>query len=100
MDPRFTPYVEHLHPKLQALALMAPVTPMSLPSVMCKRGAYLLSEGKKHLYVGRSNDIRKRLSRHCWPGATHRMAALAFRLAREATGNLKATYKKGAGSRA
>jgi len=27
------------------------------------------------------------------------MAAFAFRLAREATGNLKATYKKGAGSR-
>ncbi len=28
------------------------------------------------------------------------MAAFAFRLAREATGNIKATYKKGKGSRA
>jgi hypothetical protein len=28
------------------------------------------------------------------------MAAFAFRLAREATGNLRATYKKGEGSRA
>ena len=59
-----------------------------------------MSEGDRHLYVGRSNDIRKRLSRHCRPGATHRMAAFAFRLAREATGNLKATYKSRAGSRA
>ena len=33
------------------------------------------------------------------PGATHRMAAFAFRLAREATGSTKPTYKKGEGSR-
>lgn len=100
MDPRFIPYVEHLESKTQALVSMVPVTPMNLPKVMCKKGVYVLSEGDRHLYVGRSNCISKRLSRHCRPGATHRMAAFAFRLAREATGNLKATYKKGTGSRA
>jgi hypothetical protein len=100
MDPRFLPYIEHLNPKMQALISMVPVTPMSLPKVMCKKGVYLLSEGETHLYVGRSNHISKRLSRHCRPGATHGMAAFAFRLAREETGNLRATYKKGAGSRA
>ena len=66
---------------------------------MFRKGVYLLSEGEKHLYVGRSNDIKKRIGRHSRPGATHRMAAFAFRLAREVTGNLKATYKKGNGSR-
>lgn len=100
VDPSFVPYIEHLHTKMQVLVAMAPVTPVSLPSVMCKKGIYLLSEGNKHLYVGRSNEITARLLRHCRPGATHRMAAFAFRLAREATGNLKATYRKGAGSRA
>jgi predicted GIY-YIG superfamily endonuclease len=100
MDQRFRPYVESLQSKTESLLTMAPVTPTSLPKVMCKKGVYLFSEGEKHLYVGRSNGIKKRIGRHCRPGATHRMAAFAFRLAREATGNLKATYKKGVGSRA
>ena len=38
--------------------------------------------------------MRRRLGRHSRPAATHRMAAFAFRLAREATGQLRATYKK------
>jgi len=100
MDPLFLPYIEHLHSKMEALTSMVRVTPMSLPKLMCKKGVYLLSEGDLHFYVGRNNHIKQRLSRHCRPGATHRMAAFAFRLAREETGNLKATYKKGAGSRA
>ena len=99
MDPRFLLYLKDLNPNFQALLSMNSFTPISLPKVMCNRGVYLLSEGEKHLYVGRSNFIRKRLSRHCRPSATHRMASFAFRLAREKTGNLKPTYKKGAGSR-
>jgi hypothetical protein len=62
MDPRFLPYVEHLHAKTQALVSMLPVTPVTLPRLMSKRGVYLLSEGERHLYVGRINDIRKRLA--------------------------------------
>jgi predicted GIY-YIG superfamily endonuclease len=100
MDQIFVRYIENLHSKLEELVSMTPVTPTTLPKIMCKGGVYLLSEGEKHLYVGRSNEIKKRIGRHCRPSATHRMAAFAFRLAREATGNLKATYKKGAGSRA
>ena len=78
---------------------MQQVTPATMSAKMFRKGVYLLSEGEKHLYVGRSNDIKKRIGRHSRPGATHRMAAFAFRLAREVTGNLKATYKKGNGSR-
>jgi len=79
---------------------MPAVSPIDLPPKMPQRGVYLLSEGKKHLYVGRSNDIKKRIGRHSRPGATHRMASFAFRLARESTGYPKASYKKGEGSRA
>lgn len=100
MDSKFISHVEALKPQLMYLLAMQPITPVTLPAKMFRKGVYVLSEGDNHLYVGRSNDIKKRIGRHSRPGATHRMAAFAFRLAREATGNLKATYKKGEGSRA
>ena len=100
MDETFRAYVESLRPKLERLLAMPPVKPTCLPSQMPKAGVYVFSEAGRHLYVGRSNDIRGRIGRHSRPGATHRMAAFAFRLAREATGNLRASYKKGEGSRA
>ncbi len=99
MDSQFISYIEALKPKLIELLKMPPVTPEILPKIMPEKGIYLLSEGEQHLYVGRSNNIRKRIARHSNPGATHRMAAFAFRLAREKTGYRKATYKKGEGSR-
>ncbi len=99
MDSKFIAHVETLKPKLKLLLAMAPVTAAALPRQIPQRGVYLLSEGERHWYVGRSNDIKNRIGRHSRPGATHRMASFAFRLAREATGNEKATYKKGEGSR-
>jgi hypothetical protein len=99
MDAEFVAHVESLRPKLERLLAMAPVKPTNLPKEMPTAGIYVLSEGGQYFYVGRSNDIRDRLGRHSKPGATHRMAAFAFRLAREITGNLRASYKKGEGSR-
>jgi hypothetical protein len=63
-------------------------------------GVYLFTDKGRHLYVGRSNVLRKRHGRHCRPGATHRQAAFAFQLAREETGRTIASYRAGAGSRA
>lgn len=97
MDERFAAHVEALRPSLKKLLAMAPFQYASLPRVMPLAGIYVLSENGRNLYVGRSNNIRRRLGRHCNPGATHRMAAFAFRLAREATGRLEATYAPGAG---
>lgn len=99
MDKRFAAVVGKLHPSFRQLLAMRPSRPLALPPDAPQAGIYLLSEGKRHLYVGRSNRIRKRLSNHCRPSATYKMAAFAFRLAREATGQLKATYKP-EGSRA
>lgn len=99
MNDRFLPYINELDVSLNTLLAMTPLTPATLSSSMPERGVYLLSEGGRHLYVGRSNSIRARLGRHSLPGASHRMAAFAFRLAREATGFLKPTYRKGDGSR-
>ncbi len=100
MDAKFIGHIEQMKLCMQRLLEMQPVGVDHLPKSMPQAGVYLLSEGLRHLYVGRSNNIRSRLHRHSRPGATHRMAALAFRLAREATGNLRPSYKKGVGSRA
>lgn len=94
MNTHFAELVESLDPSLRCLLAMEPVKPVSLPKRMPKEGIYLFSEDQEHLYVGRSRDIRGRIARHSRPGATHRMAAFAFRLAREATGYLDASYKK------
>ncbi len=99
MDEVFQTHVASLRASLKRLLAMQAVSPGALPSSVPKAGVYLLSEGGRHLYVGRSNDIRGRIGRHCRLRATHRMAAFAFRLAREASGKTRASYKKGDDSR-
>lgn len=99
MHPTFTRLLEGLHPKYERLIAMPPCTAGRLPKPMPKQGVYLFSEGGYHLYVGRSNNIRGRYGRHCNPGATHRMAAFAFKLAREMTGKTIASYRAGEDSR-
>ena len=94
MNQHFAEAVETLAPSFRRLLAMEPVKPVSLPKRMPKEGVYLFSEDREHLYAGRSKDIRGRIVRHSRPGASHRMAAFAFRLAREATGRLYASYKK------
>ena len=94
MDRRFAEVVAGLHPSFEKLLAMPPVTCATLPKGMPKSGIYLLSDGSQHLYVGRSRNVRRRLGGHSRPKSTHGMAAFAFRLAREATGQLRATYKR------
>jgi len=92
MDAKFREIVDALDPKHRALLSMVPVTYSGLPKEMPHRGVYLFSDGDRHLYVGRTNRIRRRLAGHCRPSASHFTATFAFRLAREATGSLKPTY--------
>lgn len=99
MHPTFAILLEGLHPKYEKLMAMPPCGAGRFPKGMPKQGVYLFSEGELHLYVGRSNKIRARYGRHCNPGATDRMAAFAFKLAREATGRTTASYKAGDDSR-
>jgi len=100
MDKKFAAFVETLAPKLDLLVSRPPLGYGALPRDMPSSGVYLFSEGDKHLYVGRSNTLRQRHGRHCRPGATHRQAAFAFLLAREATGLTTASYRTGEESRA
>ena len=93
MDPKFARLVETLALKLDELMAMKPLRHGNIPTTLPEKGVYLFSKGKKHLYVGRSNALRKQFHRHF----THpRGAAFAFLLARKATGK-KRNYKKGSG---
>lgn len=98
MHDSFRQLIDGLHPKFEQLLQMSPVTYAGLPLIIPERGIYLFSEHGRHLYVGRTNRIRKRLQNHCRRSGTHFTATFAFRIAREATNRTTATYTK-AGSR-
>jgi hypothetical protein len=100
VHPRFAAVVETLHPSYERLMAMEPVVASPPPLTTPVSGVYLFSEGEKHLYVGRSNRIRKRYFLHCRPGSQQNQASFAFKLAREATDRLKASYQKDGGRRA
>ncbi len=99
LHPSFVHVVESLQPSFEKLLAQSPMRPVKLPPGLPGAGVYLFTEGGRHLYVGRSNNLRRRMQRHGSVGATYKQAAFAFRLAREQTGKLKATYKT-EGSRA
>jgi len=90
MNEVFRQHVEQLHPKYEALMRMEPVTVANLPMNVPASGVYVFSEGESHLYVGRSRRLRSRLRYHSRNSAKD--APFAFKLAREQTGNTKASY--------
>lgn len=92
MNETFRNFIESLEPSYQRLMQMEPVTVATLPKDMPTSGIYLFSEGDQHLYVGRTNTIRKRLQNHCRPSSGHNSATFASRLARQLTGQTNATY--------
>lgn len=99
MNEQFRQHIESLHPSFEVLLRSVPFQFASLPKALPKAGIYLFSDGEHHLYVGRTNNIRKRLQQHCRPGSSHNSAPFAFRLARETRKVPQATYKT-QGSRA
>lgn len=92
MNPKFVALVEMLEPAFQRLIHMPPVSAEKLPREMPTKGIYLFSDGDEHLYVGRSNNIRRRIGLHCRPGSQHNQATFAFRMARHQTGRNEAAY--------
>lgn len=89
MNEIFRQHVEQLHAKYEALMRMEPVTLRGLPKIVPRSGVYVFSEGASHLYVGRSKRLRDRLRYH---SSSAEDAPFAFKLAREQTGNTRASY--------
>jgi hypothetical protein len=71
---------------------MTPVSADRLPRDMPNQGIYLFSDGGSHLYVGRSDNIRRRIGNHCRASSQHNQATFAFKMARKETGFLQAAY--------
>lgn len=99
MHEVFVPYLQLLDLSLERLTTMQPVTISTLPRELPSRCVYLFSDAGQHLYVGRTNRFRNRLRQHSIPAAQHNQAVFAFKLAREKTGHMEASYKP-EGSRA
>ncbi len=99
MNAKFATLVESLEPAFRRLIQMQPVSATRLPRIMPEKGIYLFSDGPTHLYVGRSNNIRKRIGLHCRPGSQQNQATFAFRMARHETGRTKAAYAVAGGRR-
>lgn len=92
MDETFREYVESLHPSFERLMRMEAVKISALPKRLPQKCIYLFSETDKHLYVGRTRRFRNRLRQHSIPAAKHNQAVFAFKLARQATGHIDASY--------
>jgi hypothetical protein len=92
VNANFATLVDSLEPTFQRLIQMAPVSAEQLPRSMTQQGIYLFSDGPKHLYVGRSDNIRRRIGLHCRASSQHNQATFAFRMARLETGHVEAAY--------
>jgi hypothetical protein len=92
MDRTFAEHVDSIEPAVQQLMAMPPVRVTALPRSMPETGVYLFSEGTSHLYVGRTDRLRKRLQEHGRPGSPESCAPFAFRIAREVTRRPVASY--------
>lgn len=66
---------------------------MALPRSVSGPGIYVFSELRIDLYVGRTRNLRRRIQQHVGAGSGEAVAAFAFRLAREATGHVTASYQ-------
>ena len=94
MNLRFSAYVAVLPERLDTLLACSPLAPSSLPRGFSGAGVYLFSEAGRHLYVGRSDDLRCRIQTHVRPSSKRGQAAFAYRLAREIAGITEVSYKK------
>jgi len=99
MHPRFADVANSLHGSFERLLEATPMVAGHRWPKEPVRGVYLFSEGGQHLYVGRTNHTKRRHGLHCRPSAQHNQAVFAFKLARHETGNVKAAYTSGLGSR-
>ncbi len=97
MNHVFASLLRDLPAKLEQLLASSPVRLSdSYLRSQDKSGVYLFTENERHLYVGRTKrSILTRVRNHV---STAKDCPFAFRLARESSGRLKASYG-GAGTR-
>lgn len=91
IDPRFLQVISGCNGLLTNLLACPPFRFDWLPAAISEKGVYLFSENQSHLYVGRSNSLRKRYLLHCRRGSQQNQASFAYKLALETLGISKAS---------
>ena len=92
LDMQFASMISVLHERLHNLVNATPFIYSSKPSRLPQSAVYLFSEEELLLYVGRTNKFAQRLGNHCRKSSTANQSSFAFKLAREAAGNVEASY--------
>lgn len=84
METEFDGRMAQVRAKFKELLACAPVHFPLRQTDLPDKGIYLLSEGEKYLYVGRSDGMRRRLNQHKRESASTNSASFAAMLARKA----------------
>lgn len=91
MDATFKALIAELHIKYEELLGMLPVRVDTVPDDAPEGGVYLFAESGVNLYVGRTRrSLRTRIRGHVRDAVG---CPFAWRLAREVTGNIRASYR-------
>ena len=86
MSETFDKIVAQMEPLLKTLLSERPLDRAELRNIP-KRGIYVLYEGGEPIYVGRSNDIPRRLREHGNDSSRNESATFAYKLSLDATGD-------------
>ena len=91
LDKGFEARMRVVLKQFEALIGMPPLKKVEIPVEAAQPGVYLFTEHGKHLYVGRTKDLRGRIFQHSRESVCD--APFAFRLARKSSKHLKPTYQ-------
>lgn len=83
MDEKFAEIVSSLHDRYEELMARSPISDGNHSADLPSRGVYLFSENGKHLYVGRTDNLKSRYGGHTLKSMKDQSAPFAFKLACE-----------------
>ena len=96
LAPQFHKSISVMHDRLEELLSAKPFTMMDKPRGLDKvKAVYLFSDGDYPFYVGRTQNLGRRLSQHCNEGSAHNQSSVAFKLACRDLKIKRQKYKKG-----
>ena len=81
MSEEWNDLVKHMPTLLKQLTSQ-PLRPWNDRGILPQKGVYVFYEDENPMYVGRTNNMSRRLNRHCNPSSGHNSATFAFNIAK------------------
>lgn len=69
-------------PTLLKQLMSEPLRPSNDRGLLPQKGVYVLYEDGRPIYIGRTNNMNRRLNEHCSPSSRHTSATFAFKIAK------------------